>query len=223
MAISRDLMRRWFLFNCQLADTSLADFYSAARSEVISRGYRAERDWQAQLSHECFSEADLLREGAWVILCSGFKERYVRSVFSFISLCFCDWENSLEINRNREICRKLALGVFNNRRKIDAILRMSEMIEEAGFDNVRSSIRREPIEFLQVFPMIGGITAKHLAKNLGFPVAKADRHLVRIAHEHGYHCVDTFCKAISDSVQECVSVVDVTLWRYSVLRAEIRS
>lgn len=201
----------------------LVDFYVAARSVVIDRGYQAEREWQEERIYLQFSETDLLREGAWVILNTGFKERYIRRVFSYISLCFCDWESAFEINRNREICRELTLEAFGNHRKVDAILRMSEMIEEHGFENIKSGITNEPREYLQIFPMIGNITASHLAKNLGFSLAKADRHLVRIAREHGYDSVASLCEAISSSVKEGVAVVDITLWRYSVLRAEIRN
>jgi len=39
----------------------------------------------------------------------------------------------------------------------------------------------EPHAFLMSLPYVGAVTWRHLAKNLGLPVAKADRHLVRLA------------------------------------------
>lgn len=44
-----------------------------------------------------FSESDLLGELAWVILCSGFRERVVRRIFGKISLCFFDWASAATI------------------------------------------------------------------------------------------------------------------------------
>jgi hypothetical protein len=58
----------------------------------------------------------------------------------------------------------------------------------------------------------------HLAKNLGLPVAKPDRHLVRIAGAAGYPNVDALCKDISEITQHPPSVVDVVLWRFATIQ-----
>jgi hypothetical protein len=78
---------------------------------------------------------------------------------------------------------------------------------------------RDPEPFLRSLPYIGPVTWRHLAKNLGAPVAKADRHLVRLAAATGRRDVDGMCAEISDWVGEPVAVVDIVLWRWAVLHA----
>jgi thermostable 8-oxoguanine DNA glycosylase len=63
-------------------------------------------------------------------------------------------------------------------------------------------------------PYIGSITAVHLAKNLGFNVAKPDRHLVRLSRQFGYICAADLCSDIAKDTGEQVKVIDLALWRY---------
>lgn len=203
-----------------VAHKKLSDFYTHARQIVLSAGYSWERDWQGQAEGGDYDEAVFLREAAWVILCSGFRESHVRKIFDFYSLAFCDWESASEIVSAGDLCVRLACDVFGNHRKAKAIFEIAILIHTVGFDEVKAQIDRHPLAYIQRLPMLGPITAKHLAKNLGYPIAKNDRHLVRLAEEQGYLCVDTFCAEISGMVGESVPVVDVTLWRYGVLRSQ---
>ncbi len=65
--------------------------------------------------------------------------------------------------------------------------------------------------------MIGPITSFHLAKNLGYPVAKADRHVQRLSDELGFRDAQQLCQYLSEWSGEPVPVVDVVLWRYATL------
>jgi hypothetical protein len=47
------------------------------------------------------------------------------------------------------------------------------------------------------FPMIGPVTSFNLAKNIGLDVAKADRHLSRLAANVGFSDVPSLCRCIS--------------------------
>jgi hypothetical protein len=67
-------------------------------------------------------------------------------------------------------------------------------------------------------PYVGPVTWRHLAKNLGAPVAKTDRHLVRLAA--GRPSVDVMCDEIGRWLGEPVAVVDIVLWRWSVPHAQ---
>lgn len=193
------------------------NLYREAEEAVIQAGYGWEVEWQKNRSLYLFSEQDLLREAAWVILCSGFRESSVRKRFNFISLCFCDWEAAQEISLRRERCISTAMSSFRNEAKLHAIARVAEMIEEAGFAHIRQAIFVDPIRELQKFPFIGPITSWHLAKNLGLNVAKNDRHLSRLARELGYSDAHDLCGHISELTGQSRAVVDVTLWRFAVL------
>jgi hypothetical protein len=188
-----------------------------AKATVRARG------WDRQLlsiPEPAFSESDLLRELAWVVLCSGFRERVVRRLFAKISLCFFDWESAETISNNSKICVATALDVFRSRPKIAAIARSAAIIEAAGFESVRRDIAVTPIQALRKFPFIGEVTAFHLAKNLGFDVAKPDRHLQRISLRHGYSDVHDFCRVLAAASGESVRDVDTLLWRISEMGLE---
>ena len=86
--------------------------FAAAATYMANSGRDPEVQWQRQVALEGFSETDLLRECAWVILCSGFRERIVRRVFDYVSLCFCDWESASAILDADPICRTAAISAI---------------------------------------------------------------------------------------------------------------
>ena len=67
-------------------------------------------------------------------------------------------------------------------------------------------------------PFMGPATSYHLAKNLGFQVAKPDRHLNRISESNGFKNAHELCEAIASQTREPISVVDGVLWRLSEKR-----
>ena len=50
------------------------NIFNDASDYVVQAGLLAEVEWQRCIQFNDFSETDLLREAAWVILCSGFRE-----------------------------------------------------------------------------------------------------------------------------------------------------
>lgn len=53
---------------------SLGISYLTIKRFVIDAGYASEVDWQADVEFDQTSESDFLREAAWVVLSSGFRE-----------------------------------------------------------------------------------------------------------------------------------------------------
>ena len=189
--------------------------FARAREYVASSNLSGEVEWQRTRRISQFTETDLLREAAWVILCSGFREAIVRRLFDKISLSFCDWESARSIVASASACRANALASIRNAKKIDAILGVARRVDCIGFGPLRGRILQEPIAELQQFPFIGPVTSWHLAKNLGFEVAKPDRHLVRLARTLGFGNAQELCGSIALAVDEAVHVVDIVLWRYA--------
>jgi hypothetical protein len=188
--------------------------FELARTYAQEAGFGDEVNIHREGEFTLFSEQVLLRESAWVILCSGFRERTVRRVFDYISLCFFDWESAEEVLMNRTTCVRAATRCFRNERKLNAIVSCARLISERGFDHLKGVILSDPIHSLQRFPLIGPITVWHLAKNLGLDVAKPDRHLVRLAKACGFEGVHDLCQHLSEMHKESVKVVDLLLWRY---------
>lgn len=191
--------------------------YSFAKTIVMDEGFQHEINWQSNLNYDDLNEISFLRETAWVILTCGMKEAIIRNKFIAISNCFYNWESAEKIIINHNDCRSSALKIFNNKQKISAIINAADLLNKIGFKKLKEIIRVEPINTLQKFDYIGPVTVYHLAKNIGLPVAKPDRHLVRIAEMENYSNVQTFCKEISKLSGDPISVVDIVFWRFATI------
>lgn len=189
-------------------------FYSDACSYVHSAGLTPEVTWQRDTDFSKFTESDLLREHAWVTLCSGFRESVVRRVFDHVSLCFCDWESSAAIISAGEICQLTASSSFSNKTKLQGIFSAAKHINSMGFNKFKQAVLSDPISELQSLPYIGPITSLHLAKNLGLNIAKPDRHLVRVSELLGFLDAAHMCNELAASTGEQAKVVDLIVWRF---------
>lgn len=194
--------------------TAAMNFFSRACSYVEQAGLSGEVVWQRDADFTEFTESELLREHAWVALCSGFRESAVRRVFNHVSLCFCDWESADAIVSAGEICCTTAALTFANRLKLRAILSTARYINNIGFEEFKQSVLADPINRLQVLPFIGPVTSRHLAKNLGLDIAKPDRHLVRVSERLGFRSADDLCRELAATTGEQAKVVDLIVWRY---------
>jgi len=194
--------------------TAAMKFFSKAWSYVEQAELLGEVVWQREANFTEFTESELLREHAWVALCSGFRESAVRRVFDHVSLCYCDWESAEAIVSVGEICCTTAALRFANRGKLLGILSTAKYIKNIGFDEFKQSVLVDPINRLQVLPFIGPVTSWHLAKNLGLDVAKPDRHLVRVSERLGFRSADDLCRELAATTGEKAKVVDLIVWRY---------
>jgi len=195
--------------------SKLSSLYASARHVVALAGYSHEIAWTKDIAGKNFTESEFLREAAWVVLCSGFKESTVRSKFDYISLCFFDWESAEEIETNSILCISTASAVFRNERKLKAIVEIASTIAQVSFARFRKSIDQNPLDTLTKLPFIGPITSQHLAKNLGYPFAKHDRHMARLSKQFGYTDTQTFCRDIAIITGDPIPVIDSVLWRYA--------
>jgi hypothetical protein len=195
----------------------LASAYINAKLKILVSGFGSEILWQKTVRIEDLTETDLLRECAWVILSSGMRESIVRRRFPAVGRAFFDWTSAQQIVWHRNRCIRMALPHFGNKRKIKAIAQSAQIIHEKGFDELRKEIISDPLQALRQFPHIGPTTSFHLAKNIGMPVAKPDRHLLRLTTLSGYKQPADLCNLIAEYIGDPVSVVDIVLWRYATL------
>lgn len=194
--------------------TAAVRFFSDASDYVQSAGLSAEVAWQRKTDFSSFTEYELLREHAWVTLCSGFRESVVRRLFDKIALCFCDWESAESIVSAGDVCCETAASSFGNRLKLNAIFATAKYINRIGFIEFKRAVLADPINELQKLSFIGPITSWHLAKNLGLDVVKPDRHLIRLAESLGFRSVRHLCGELAAATGEQAKVVDLIVWRY---------
>lgn len=198
---------------------ALARAYLRAKRLVLDAGFGHEIAWQRSRSTDYLSESVFLQEAAWVILSAGMRESVVRGKFPAITDCFLKWQSAAAITAYSDTCYNSALRHFGHEKKIGAICTAAAIIEEKGFETVVREMQDNPLETLRQFPYIGPITSLHLAKNLGIRIAKPDRHLCRLAEHCGYNDTQVLCINISEFTGDTVDVVDIVLWRYSLVTA----
>jgi hypothetical protein len=189
-------------------------FYESAKAALCAAGFADEMQWQASRSPDHCQPEEFLSEAAWVVINAGFRESIARRLFPALSLCFCDWF-ATEIVASETGCRTAALSVFAHEGKVDAIIKIARLVD-AGWDELKADIAASPTVALEALPHIGPVTAYHLAKNLGYPCAKADRHLKRTALSLGHECVQELCQEIAGATGDPIGLVDLVLWRYAV-------
>ncbi len=194
--------------------------YLLAKTIVMDEGYSDEIAWQSNVRFEDLDESTFLKEFAWVVLSSGMKEQVVRNLFGRISDSFFNWKSAKFIVDNEGYCFHEAIKYFNSKPKISAIINSARKINSLKFPQLKKMISKKPIETLQEFSYIGPVTVFHLAKNIGLPLAKPDRHLTRIANMEGYSDVQRFCCEISEMSGDSVPVVDIVLWRFATIEKD---
>jgi hypothetical protein len=193
----------------------LVHVYLAAKRVVVNSGYAHEIACQSVV--EPLTPQRFVREAAWVILCTGMSEAVVRRLFpQFINQL--GGLNPTWLTLNAVTARRRALRIFGHEGKIASILSIADIACRLGQDGLDQGMQ-DPEPFLRSLPYIGPVTWRHLAKNLGVPVAKADRHLIRFAKSARRASVDDLCAEISAWLGEPIPVVDIVLWRWSTLHS----
>lgn len=198
----------------------IASKYIFIKNVVRYCGYEDEITWQENVRFDDLDESSFLKELAWVVLSSGFREQVISNIFGSISNCFFNWESANMIVRYKTKCLNEALKMFNNKLKIQAIIDAACKISERGFTKLKEAIREDPIKTLNQFSFIGPTTVYHLAKNIGLNVAKPDRHLSRIASQEGYPNVQDFCSHVASASGDSVPVVDIVFWRFATIEKD---
>lgn len=164
------------------------------KQKIIRAGYNEEIVW-AESIKPCDNAAAFFDEYMWVVLSSGMKNQIARLIEERI---YKAWELGKET--------AAAFGHQGKVLAIDYVRKNKDLI----FELYQTSDNK--IDYLKSLPHIGDITKYHLAKNLGFDIAKPDRHLQRIATSYG---LDTFslCKKLADETGYRIATVDLIIWR----------
>lgn len=201
---------------------SLLRAYLLAKKRVIECGFEPEIAWQEYVSLDRVTARGFVREAAWVVLCAGMRESVVRARFERLEAAFGAW-NPLHIADHAPVCVQKASPVFNHAPKLDAIVRIAVEIAAHGVAPYIRGMRKTGPLFLTRLPYIGRVTCYHLAKNLGCPVAKPDRHLERMAAILGYKSSAALCGVIANTLDEPIQVVDIVMWRFATIENRYES
>lgn len=202
----------------RLDTVAVVSSYLAAKRSLVESDYVDEIVWQATRRVVDIDASSFVREAAWVILSSGMRESVVRECFSAITDAFHNWD-AAQISSDPS-CIGRALRIFRHRPKLEAIEAFATYAASTPIDEIRRQLTADPEIFLRGFPFMGPITWAHLAKNLGLSAAKADRHLERLSRRLQRESVAELCAEVGSWLGEPIEIVDVVLWRWSVLHGQ---
>ena len=200
----------------------LQETYFKALVGVLGAGYGAE--WVAERVYKRPAQvlkapADFLAQYAWVIFVSGFGEHALRSREEGLRNAFRDYDLRSML-RNSSAVMAEALRTFNNPSKVGAVIQCAERIGREGWEITRDVLLGpQHLEFIDSLPFMGRATRLHLAKSIGYDLAKPDRHLVRLSSQHGYgdslDSAQLFVRDMAEATGERVRTIDYVLWRAS--------
>jgi hypothetical protein len=201
-----------------ISPAQLSQGYIAIKRAVIEAGFVEEILWQSKADLSSLTTDCFLTEAAWVIMATGLSDSVVRLKFPEVRAAMRDFRVADVVLYADEV-ENSAISTFRNPKKISSIVAIARVLDELGVDGLRNKLSYEAEEFLQSLPYIGATTWMHLAKNVGVPKAKSDRHLLRLASSLHRESVDDLCSEISEWCDEPVPVVDIVLWRWCLLHA----
>jgi hypothetical protein len=182
--------------------------YLAARRRVLEAGFGGDIIWAEDLALVQPDADYVLREAAWVIVNSGFRFQVAQQIWPELRAAFREFK----VGAIDASCAPAALVVLNHPGKIDAIIKLADMIHRQGHAPI-VALAKHPLELARL-PWIGKVTCWHLAKVLGVDVVKPDVHLQRAAHAAGATSPLALCEAIRDALGDRLAVIDTVLWRY---------
>jgi len=192
----------------------------------VRENYPEDLEWSKhQVSVEPLEEIDkaiFLREYAYVVYCSGFKQSTVEKHWPDLYKTYHEFNPAL-ISQSKEQTRERALKYIGNKRKVESVLNTAEQLKDMTWGNwinykqqIKDSV--PGFDILEELPFIGPKTKFHLARNMGFNVAKPDRHLERIAAAYKMTTA-SMCKYLSEKSEELTGIhydvhtIDSIFWR----------
>ncbi len=164
------------------------------RQRVIDAGYGSEIIWAESLK-PCDEPEVFCWEYIWVVINAGMKNQIARQIFEKVRTAL-----SLGLS---------AGTVFHHEGKVAAIDKMWATYHQE-FEQYQ--LADDKLAHLKSLPWIGDITKYHLAKNLGFDVAKPDRHLIRIAIQY-QTTPQALCTRLAQETGYRIATVDQIIWR----------
>ena len=165
-----------------------------------------------------FSPDEFASIVSYVILAGGFSQKTAKKIHKIIM-------KKMPANTGD------LLPIFNNKNKINAIVKIWDNRESYCDGFYKCSTLDEKLNYLQKLPHIGKITANHLARNLGENVVKYDIWIQRLGVVYGGNTalyqkidngkLDTDIKKCCDDMFEHlhketglpIGYIDVVLWK----------
>ena len=165
-----------------------------------------------------FSPDEFASIVSYVILAGGFSQKTAKKIHKIIM-------SKMPANSGD------LLQIFNNKNKINAIVKIWNNRESFCDEYYKCSSLNDKLNYLQKLPHIGKITANHLARNLGENVVKYDIWIQRLGVVYGGNsalyekidngkldaeikkCCDDMFEHLARETELPIGYIDVVLWK----------
>lgn len=187
-------------------EQSTDEFFSKAQEHIRKIGY--DTKWVHEVSPDCIAVQEFFVEYIWVVYACNFKVAYLERLWDPLRQAYGSYE-TLDMSRMQTV-----LNIINNKAKWKAVYRTAIKMQFLGWDEFKKAYLNS-IDSLTWLDFIGPVTKFHLARNLGFDVAKPDRWMCRMAEKLGWENVASMCDYLAKKHGLKVKEVDIILWKYS--------
>jgi hypothetical protein len=180
------------------------EFFNLER-RLIDGGYDSDLDSFAAIKERLrnkipFSADEFARQAVYVVLAGGFSQKTAKRVHAEIMRA---------LNGQLTIDNEQLLKIFNNKNKINAIVKIWENRNKFRGDYYKLSDLESKLTYLATLPHIGKITANHLARNLGENVFKRDVWIEKLLSRYGGDLLERLEKETALPR----GYIDVVLWK----------
>lgn len=232
MELHKNLIIDKTKYNLSLQDDPMT--YFAKSMDFVLTYYKEDFDRIASTKFENVSPEFFLREMTWCILVSGFNARIVSGFFpkimSILDPLFTEINNGVNIycaNASENEAEWIwmqdkeqhiidLLKIFNNGRKIRAIVKNAEEVWEGQYSQRWEMYKNNKLntpQKLEKFEMIGPVISMHLARNIGLlNFVKPDLHLMRMSKAWGFANPIELCKSIQTKYDLPLGLIDLCLF-----------
>lgn len=181
------------------------DEFFLLEKQLIDAGVDADLDsFQAikkRLKEKAPLSADeFARNAIYVVLAGGFSQKTAKKKHTEIMKFFSEQST---------INNELLLHIFNNKNKINAIIKIWLNRQTYRDDYYKLTTLEERLKYIATLPHIGKITANHLARNLGENVWKRDVWLDRLLKQYGEDLLERL--EVETGLPR--GYIDVVLWK----------
>lgn len=159
------------------------------------------------MSLDTLKPQEFFEEYIWVVYASGFSVRRLEEVKDRLYRAYGRYKD-LDSKRKRKV-----LAVVNSVRKWNAVHDTAVTMQTMRWDHFKKTYLSD-LDKMTALGYIGPITKFHLGRNLGFNVAKPDRHLVTLAERFGCSSVDEMCQYLSQEHSLKLKEIDFILWKF---------
>ncbi|MDR1826307.1 MAG: hypothetical protein LBQ49_01285 [Rickettsiales bacterium] len=184
------------------------DFFDLEK-KLISLGHDSDLDSFAVIKERLKTKAPLsadefARQAIYVVLAGGFSQKTAKKIHREVM----DFLKEQVAGSKEQLFDSL-IKIFNNKNKINAIVKLWADRNKFRDGYYRLSGVGEKLEYLASLPHIGKITRNHLARNLGEDVFKRDVWIERLLIKFGGDLLER----LSRETGLPVGYVDVILWK----------